>query len=44
MTNDTMDLQPPVGKSPDADFLSDMIGLAVTRLVELEVGALTGAG
>jgi putative transposase len=43
MTNDKMDLQALVGKSPDADFLRDMIGFAVTRLMELEVGALTGA-
>lgn len=44
MTEDMMDLQAMVGKSPDADFLRDMIGFAAKRLMELEVGGLTGAG
>ncbi len=44
MTNDKMDLQELLGKSPDADFLREMIGFAAERLMELEVGALTGAG
>jgi transposase-like protein len=44
MTNDTMDLQALLGKSPDADFLREMIGFAAQRLMELEVGSLTGAG
>ncbi len=44
MTTDKMDLQALLGKSPDADFLREMIGFAAERLMELEVGALTCAG
>jgi putative transposase len=44
MTDDTMDLQMLLGKSADADFLREMIGFAAQRLMELEVGGLTGAG
>src|SRR5579859_2094913 len=44
MTNEMMQLQALVEKSPDADFLREMIGFAAQRLMELEVGALTGAG
>jgi putative transposase len=43
MTEDTMDLQALLGKSADADFLREMIGFAAQRLMELEVGGLTGA-
>jgi hypothetical protein len=41
MPQDMMDLQALVGKSPDADFLREMIGFAGKRLMELEVGGLT---
>jgi len=44
MTDDTMNLQALVGKSADADFLREMIGFAAQRLMDLEVGSLTGAG
>jgi len=44
MTTDKMDLHTLLGKSADADFLREMIGFAAERLMELEVGALTGAG
>ncbi|MGN8000153.1 IS256 family transposase [Sphingomonas sp. 22176] len=44
MTDDTMNLQALLGKSADADFLREMIGFAAQRLMDLEVGILTGAG
>ena len=44
MTDDTMNLQALLGKSADADFLREMIGFAAQRLMDLEVGGLTGAG
>ncbi|MCP8893243.1 IS256 family transposase [Sphingomonas faeni] len=44
MTDDTMNLQALVGKSADAEFLREMIGFAAQRLMDLEVGSLTGAG
>ncbi len=38
-----MDVQALLGKSADSDFLREMIGFAAQRLMELEVGGLTGA-
>jgi transposase-like protein len=43
MTSDMMSLRAMMEKSPDADFLREMIGFAAERLMELEVGGLTGA-
>ena len=44
MTEDNMDVQALLGKSADAEFLREMIGFAAQRLMDLEVGGLTGAG
>jgi transposase-like protein len=43
MTDEMMDLQALLEKAGDADFLRETIGFALRRLMELEVGALTGA-
>lgn len=43
MTEETVALRTLLEKSPDADFLREMIGFAAERLMELEVQGLTGA-
>ena len=43
MTEDMISLRTFVEKTPDADLLREMIGIAAERLMELEVGAACGS-
>ena len=43
MTDEMMSLRALGEKARDADVLGEMIGIAAERLMELEIGSLTGA-
>ena len=43
MTNDMMNLQALLEKTPDANYLREMIGFAAQRLMDLEIESRTGA-
>ena len=43
MTDEMMTVRALVEKASDADFLRDMIAFATARMMEMEVGARTGA-
>ncbi len=42
MTDENMNLRDLLEKTADTDFLREMIGFTAQRLMELEVGSLTG--